>query len=388
MKVLEIRQMLRYGNLGRLIVRTADQLQQRGFAVDVLLLYNRNRARLLGVDALTLPERHPLLADAGERGVRAWQTMDNGPFSLGPLLSIWRTVRRERYDVLHTHDLKSNVFGLLVGRVLGRPVVATAHGYPRAILRNDVYRWLDLWALRLCRHVVCVSAGLRRELAAAGLDERRMTVVYNGVDVAGVEQAAASVQPTLRHDLGLPAGAPIIMAVGRLSREKGHAYLLRAARRVLEQAPDARVVIAGDGPLRDALQSEARRLGLGDRVFFLGFQAGAQALMAQCDILVNPSLGEALGNAVLEAMALGKPVIGAAAGGMPEVIADGETGLIVPPADVDALAAAILRLLANPATAHVMGQRARARVQQMFTIERMTSGLAQVFTACRAGGGG
>jgi len=376
--------MLRYGNLGRLIVSTAACLQARAFAVDVLLLYNRNRAGLLGLDASTLPPVHPLLADARQQAVRAWQTMDNGPLSLGPLLSIWRTASHQRYDVLHTHDLKSNVFGLLVARLKGIPVVATAHGYPRAILRNEVYRRLDLLALRLCRHVVCVSAGLRAELAASGLDERRMTVVHNGIDVAEVERAAGSVEHRLRADLGLAADAPIIMAVGRMSAEKGHVHLLRAARQVLALAPRAHIVIVGDGPLRHDLEAEAHRLGVAEHVSFLGFRVGAAGLMAQSNVLVNPSLGEALGNALLEGMALGKPVIGTSAGGMPEVIVDGECGLIVPPGNPEALAAAILRLLADPDAAQDMGRRARQRVLETFTVERMAEGLATVFLACRS----
>lgn len=387
MRVLEVRQTLRHGNLCRLIIRTAALLARRGFRVDVLVLYNRNRARLLGADPATLPDVHPMIADAEQHGVRAWQTMDDGWLARSPVLSIWRRARSEGCDVLHTHDFKSDALGLLVGKALGIPVVASAHGYPRAIARSDIYRFLDTLVLGRCCHVVCVSDGLRRELAAAGLDERRMTVVHNGIDVDEVQRLAGSVAPTMRAELGIPAQAPCLMAVGRLSQEKGHVYLLRAAQQVMAQRPDVHVVIVGEGPLRHTLEEEARRLAIADRVAFVGFQAAAPAYMVQCDVLINPSLSEALGNVVLEAMALGKPVIGSAVGGIPEIIVDGQTGLLVPPADSGALASALLQLLADPAATQAMGQRAAARVQEAFTIERMADGLAQVFERCTAAAG-
>ena len=385
MRVLELRQMLLHGNLGRLIVRTAAYLRPRGFAVDILLFYNRSRARLLGMDETTLPEIHPLIPDAESQGVTAWQEMDLGPLSVQPLLSLVRVIRHQHYDLLHTHDLKTDALGLLVGRLTGIPVVATAHGYPRAIRRNDVYRHLDLLVLRLCQHVICVSQGLQQELLAAGLDPRRLSVVHNGIAAADVVQKATSGPHTLRHDLGLGAQDVIVMAVGRLSAEKGHTYLLQAAGLVAARCRNLRLVIVGDGPLHAELVGEARELGIRERVFFLGYRADALALIAQCDLLANPSLGEALGNVVLEAMALGKPVIGTRAGGVQELIRDGETGLIVPAADSPALAAAICRLIDDSEEAHSMGERGRARVLSEFTVERMADGLAAVFTACREG---
>ncbi len=385
MRVLELRQMLLYGNLGRLIVRTAAYLRTRGFAVDILLFYNRSRARLLGMDQTALPAIHPLIADAKSKGVTAWQVLDHGPLSLQPLLALVRAIKREHYDLLHTHDLKTDVLGLLVGRLTGIPVVATAHGYPRAVRRNQLYRRIDVLALRLCQHVICVSDGLRQELLASGLDGCRLTVVYNGIDVEDVCRRADAVPHTLRQDLPVQPEDAIIMAVGRLSAEKGHTFLLRAIKLVARQHAHLCLVVVGDGPLRDSLANEVKDLGIADRVFFLGFRADAPALMAQSDMVVNASLNEALGNVLLEAMALGKPVIGADSGGMPELIGHQQTGLIVPAADAAALAAAIVQILDHPQEARRMGQRGSERVRSYFTVERMADGLQAVFTAAAHG---
>jgi glycosyltransferase involved in cell wall biosynthesis len=382
MKILELRQSLRHGNLERLIVSTAALLSARGMETDVLLLNNRSRARLLGEDETTLPDVHPLIVEADRLGVMAWQEIDRSPLSVHLLFTILRLIRQRHYGLLHTHDFKTNVLGILAGRLAGIPVIATAHGYPRAVRRNDVYRRLDLLALRLCQRVICVSESLRQELLSAGLDGRRLTVIHNGIAVAEIARSAAAGPHTLRRDLGMPPDASVIMAVGRLSAEKGHACLLRAFAVAGAERSDLRLVIVGDGPLRAVLECLAAELGIRERVFFLGFRADVPALMAQCDILVNPSLGEALGNVVLEAMALGRPVIGAATGGMPEVICNGETGLIVPVANAEALAGAIQRLLNNPELAIGLGERGRDSVLACFTVERMADGLAAAFVCC------
>jgi glycosyltransferase involved in cell wall biosynthesis len=385
MRVLELRQALVHGNLERLIVRTAAYLRPRGFVVDILLFYSRSRARLWGMDEATLPEIYPLIPDAESQGVTAWQEMVGHLLSPQPLFGLLRAIRRQHYDLLHTHDFRTDVLGLLVGRLAGIPVVATTHGYTRVIRRHALYRRLDLLALRLCQHVICVSHALQQELLAAGLDRRRLSVVYNGIAAAEVVQKAASSPHTLRHDLGLGTRDAIIMVVGRLSAEKGHTYLLHATRLVAAQRANLCLVIVGDGPLRAELVGEAGEMGIQERVVFLGHRADALALIAQCDLLAIPSLGEALGNVVLEAMALGKPVIGTRAGGIQELILDGETGLVVPSADSQALAAAIGRLIDDPEEAHSMGERGRARVLSEFTVERMADGLAAVFASCGEG---
>jgi glycosyltransferase involved in cell wall biosynthesis len=386
MKILELRQSLRHGNLERLIVGTAAELRPRGFEVDILLLYNRNRAHPLDQDESQLPEIHPLIADAKREGVTAWQEIDPSPLSPQLLLAILRQMRRRKYDLLHSHDVKTDVLGLLAGRLAGVPVVATAHGYPSTFRRSGVYRRLDLLALRLCRHIICVSEGFQQELLAAGLEPRRLSVIRNGIAVADMVQKASAGRQTLRHDLGLEPDDVIVMAMGRLSPEKGHIYLLQAARLLVQQGVKVRVVIVGEGPLKEELAGEAKRLGIEKHVFLLGFRADIPALIAQCDLSVLPSLSEPLGNVILEAMALGKPVIGTTAGGIAEMIVNAETGLLVPPADAEALEAAVRQLLDNPQQARSLGERGRERVLSEFTVERMADRLAAVFTAAAQDG--
>jgi glycosyltransferase involved in cell wall biosynthesis len=379
MRILELRQSLRYANLERLIVNTAAYLRQAAIETTILVLYNRTRAHLLGEDSSTLPEPHPLLADAARQDVEAYQVCDNSMLSPQPLSAILRTLRSRHYDLIHTHDFKTDVLGLIAGRLMHVPVIATAHGYPRAIRRNEIYRRLDIVVLRLCRHVVCVSDSIREELCVAGLRPDRLSVVYNGITVAEIRARAEHAAHTLRDDLHLQPDDVIVMTVGRLSSEKGHRYLMQAMPDVLAANPRIRLVVVGDGLLRQNMTRQAAELGIAERVFFLGFRSDVPALMAQCDLLVNPSVGEALGNVILEAMALGKPVIGTTAGGMREVIEHGETGLIVPFADSHALADAIRQLAADPQRLRAMGERGRARVLSDFTVERMAEGLAEVF---------
>lgn len=379
MRVLELRQSLRYGGLERLIVSSGALLQADGLAIDVMVLYNRSRAGLLGEDAASLPAEHPLVQSAGEYGLRAWQALDGHILSPRPLAAIMQALSKQRYDLIHSHDFKSDVLGLLAGRLSGVPVIATAHGYPRAVRRNDVYRRLDLLALRLFPHVVCVSHSLRQELLAGGLRPERLTVIHNGISVPDMDRKAARGRDALRAELGLAVDDLLVLAVGRLSAEKGHAWLLDALALAVRRQPRLRLAIVGDGPLRRDLLMQAQRLGISHRVRLLGYRADVPRLLAAGDIVANPSLSEAFGNAILEAMALSRPVIAARAGGQQEIVADSETGLLVAPGEVAALADALALLAERPDIARRMGEQARLRALSHFTVERVAEQLAGLY---------
>src|SRR5262249_31568372 len=186
----------------------------------------------------------------------------------------------------------------------------------------------------------------------------------------------AAVQPAPHL---FPAGTRIIGTVGHLAGHKGHRYLLEAAALLVREEPQLGVVIAGDGALRAELETQAAALGLTAHVRFTGFRRDILALMQGFDIFVFSSYLEGLGTAILDAMALGKPVAASRAGGIPEAVQDGVTGLLVPPRDPQALADAVRSLLRHPAQAHTFGAAGRRRVEQYFTVERMACQTVQVY---------
>ncbi len=182
-----------------------------------------------------------------------------------------------------------------------------------------------------------------------------------------------------RRDLGLPTDGPLVGCVARLVPVKGVHYLLEALPAVQAAVPQATGVFVGDGPLRTELERRAAVLGLGGRVAFLGLRRDVEEIMKLCDVVVLPSLNEGMGRVAVEALATGRPVIGSRVSGIQNVIVDGETGLLVPPADREALARAIVRCLTNPALSLAMGERAQKSVEA-YDIEPMITKIDRLYT--------
>ena len=206
------------------------------------------------------------------------------------------------------------------------------------------------------------------------LPSEQLSVVHNAVDLNAFGSSSAA-NPTIRAMMAGSPERPVVLTTARLADQKGHRYLLEAAVHV----PQARFVFAGDGPERNALEALAQRLGISDRVVFLGFQPDVSTLLASCDLFVLPSLYEGLPLSLLEAMAAGKPVIATAVGGAGEIIVHEETGLLVPPADPPALAQAVRRLLADPALAATMASAGRTLVHREFSVDAMVQSVTAIY---------
>jgi len=196
-------------------------------------------------------------------------------------------------------------------------------------------------------------------------------VIHNGIDTVPLSDTRR--EPKLREALGISPEAPIIGTLGNLYTVKGHVYLIRAAKIVLERRPDTHVMILGRGDLKDSLIAEAKSLEIQDRVHLLGYRDDAHRWLETMDVFTLPSLSEGLPLSLLEAMAAGIPSVVTAVGGMPEVVCDGQTGLIVPPADPNALAGKILFLLENPPDAAKMGATGCSHVRKRFSLTRMVA---------------
>ncbi|MEK6575905.1 MAG: glycosyltransferase family 4 protein, partial [Chloroflexota bacterium] len=208
-----------------------------------------------------------------------------------------------------------------------------------------------------------------------GVPGSKIVRIHYGLDPATVTMRARP--GALRSELGIGRDVPLIGAVGRLTEQKGLRYLIEALARVRRLAPDARLVIAGDGPLRGMLEAQAAPLG--EAVRFLGWRNDVPSVMADLDVLCVPSLWEGFGLVTLEAMALSKPIVASRVSALSEIVVHGETGLLAPPADSAALADAITPLLTDPARARAMGERGRARLEKEFTVQRMARQHAVVY---------
>jgi glycosyltransferase involved in cell wall biosynthesis len=288
----------------------------------------------------------------------------------GGLRSIPRLVRRLREwrpDIVHFHDSASHGAAALAAHLAdGVPVVAT---------RRTVFPLKSGLIARakygLCDRVICISEAVRRQCVAAGLAEAKLAVIPDFVDCRHFDLALVSANPT--------GARPTILTMGRLTPEKGHRVLLRAMAEVVRRVPESRLVICGEGEERAALEAQCGMLGLAETVEFAGFVADPRAALAQADVVAMPSLSEGLGVAVLEAMAMARPVVATDAGGLPESVVDGETGRVVPRGDVGALAEAILSMLDDPTEAQAMGAAGRERAQELFDRPRIVDRILHLY---------
>jgi glycosyltransferase involved in cell wall biosynthesis len=283
-------------------------------------------------------------------------------------------------DVVHAHDpmaVALTAMALQMGSGLPRaPLVVASRRVDFHLKRHAFSKWKY-------RHVdvfIAASELIAAVLRDDGIPADRIEVVRDGVNVRAIERHALV---DAHAAFWLPAGAPLVGNVAALAPHKGQRHLVAAAARVIREVPDARVLIIGEGELRDALARQIKDLGLERHVFLTGFRTDVLGLIKSFDVFVMSSITEGLGSAILEAMALGRPVLATRAGGIPEAVDDGVTGLLVPPHDEAALAAGIVKLLRDPALRNRFGAAGRARVERDFSVDRLVQGTARVYEARR-----
>jgi glycosyltransferase involved in cell wall biosynthesis len=277
---------------------------------------------------------------------------------------IWRLrqlIRRHSYDIVHLHTKRAHALSMWLPRRQPAPkyVVTRRMDYPEV---NN--RYTRLLYNRCVDGVVVISRPIVQLLINAGVDARRIRLIHSGVDVTRF---------TSRICHGRSVRPPVIGCVAGLEERKGHRFLLEALALLKAQGVRVRCVLAGEGSERPALEKMTARLRLERDVEFPGFIADTPAFLADIDVFVLPSLYEGLGVAALEAMAAGKPVVASEVGGLAELIEDGTTGLLTPPRNVQALSAAIARLIDDPSLARSLGQRASEHVREHFAVEQMAA---------------
>jgi glycosyltransferase involved in cell wall biosynthesis len=302
----------------------------------------RDAARRSGVRFL--PLRHV------RRAINPWRD------AVG-LLELVRLLRRERPDILHASSSKAGVLGRLAAAAARVPIrIFTVHGWAftaHSGAAARLYRYADRLVRPLTTVTVCVAEHERATgLAARTCSEARTIVIPNAIDAQAV--------PRTRRSRGLPQ----LVAVGRLKAPKDFVTLVRAVAELPEEPCE--LLIVGEGPDRPALEAEIERLGLDGRVRLLGERGDVPELLAGAEAFVLSSASEGMPISVLEAMAAGLPVVASRVGGVPELVADGETGLLVPPGRPESLAEALGRLIADPELRHRLGDAGRIRVRERF----------------------
>ena len=342
----------------------------------------QNQVLLTVLGLRALGHRAMLIAHAaGELRQRAKEGLELIPLApkmemdLSAAWRLSRLIKQLRPDVLHAHDphaVAMAALALSMSTQLHKPPLVASRRVDFHLTDNAFSRWkyrqVDLF--------ICVSEAIRRMLIGDGVPASRVVTVNEGIDIGHVEAAPKA---DLHSELWLPHNSPIVGNVAALVPHKGQRHLIEAAALVVKKVPDARFVIAGEGELRPSLERQIKEHHLEKHVFLAGFRPDILSVHKAFDIFVMSSVTEGLGTSLLDAMACGKPVVATTAGGMPEVVIDGRTGLLVPPRDHAAMADAIVRLLQDPVARAEMAAAGEARVRAKFSVERMVDDTLNVY---------
>jgi len=289
---------------------------------------------------------------------------------------LWRWLRNNKPQIVHTHLFTADTWGRLVARLAGVPLVfSTVHSVNS--WQGRVHRLVDrTLALFTTRLIACTAQVAEKLHNQDGIDARRIVTLANGVDL----QRFADVTPVdIERELGASGSGPWLAVLGRLEPVKGQAYLLECLALLRDQGIEFRCVLIGDGPERESLVEKVARLQLADRVYLAGFRDEVPAWLAAIDVLVMPSRWEGLPMALLEAMALGKPVVAHAVGGVPDVVRDGQEGLLVPPHHPQQMMQALARLLGDAALRAQMGANALSRVRSHYSAEALARAYEKLY---------
>jgi len=342
----------------------------------------QNQVLLTVLGMRALGHRAMLVAHAaGELRQRAKEGLDLVPLTPTTemdLAAAWRLSRLIKQlgpDIVHAHDphgVAMAALALSMSTQLAKPPLVAARRVDFHLKGNALSRW----KYRQVDCFICASDAIRAMLVADGVPAVRAVTVHEGIDLGRVEAAPVA---DLHAELWLPHHAPLVGNVAALVPHKGQRHLIEAAAVVIQKVPDARFVIAGEGELRPQLERLIKERHLEKHVFLAGFRPDILSVHKAFDIFVMSSITEGLGTSLLDAMACGKPIVATTAGGMPEVVADGRTGILVPPRDHETMAAAIVKLLTEETARAEMGAAGLARVRTLFSAERMVQDTLAVY---------
>lgn len=300
------------------------------------------------------------------------------PRYLHMLAELRRRLRETECDLLVCHGYKADILGLIAARSTRTPVVSVSRGWTGHTRKVRLNEALDRRFLRFMDAVVCVSEGQAVKVRRAGVSSKLTRVIHNAID-PGRFAISKCGSAGRAGEFFSAAIDTLVVGIGRLSPEKGFDDFIAAAEMVIREAPQVGFLLIGDGPLREELQRAIDERGLASRIVLTGFRDDVDRILSTADILAQSSHTEGLPNVILEAAAAQLPVVATAVGGTPEVVADGETGYLVPARDPRAMAERLLALVRSPELRSRMGSAGRAQVAAHFSFDRQGEDYVRLF---------
>ncbi|RMH68398.1 MAG: glycosyltransferase family 1 protein [Gemmatimonadetes bacterium] len=313
---------------------------------------------------LTCPSHSELHQRACTAGITVEPVAMGGEWDLWAVKNITQIIRRQQPDIIHCHTSHAQTLGLLAAQITGVPVRIAARRVDFHIRKHLLNRWKYGNGFSA---IIAISEGIRQVLIQDGIPPERVVTIHSGIDLRRIQTVHKSNQ--VRQEFGLNPNQLLVGIVAALAPHKDHQNFLRAAAHVKAELPQTRFLIIGDGELRDELEALTHTLDLHQHVIFTGFRSDVLELTATLDLFVLSSYLEGMGTSILDAMALGKPIVATQVGGIPEIVLHGKNGLLVPPRNPLALAKAIITILSNPHLREQMSHFSRDQVQN-FTVEK------------------
>ena len=292
---------------------------------------------------------------------------------LGCLSSIIALIRlfpylvRIRPTIVHSFLFRANILARIAGYLTGIPIIISSVRVMGG--EKKYFHYVEMITSFMVDHYVTVSESVKRYIIdKSKISAEKISVIYNGVNIKSQDN---SYEQNPKMPFKIEDKDRILMTVGRLHKQKGHCYLIQAVSKVRKEFPNVKLLVTGEGEEENNLKKLVKTLDLMNEVIFAGLSSDIERILPMAELFILPSLWEGLPNALLEAMAAGKPVVATKVGGIPEIVVHGETGVLIPPRDTDALAIAIIDLLQNRLKAKDMGEAARIRAGKRFSIYKM-----------------
>ena len=358
--------------------------------IDILQRLNREHFECSILTGITIDRKYNMIGFARNKHIRV-STMPSLVRNVHPLkdiislIKLFLFLKKEKYDVIHCHTSKGGFIGRLAAKLAGSKIIIYSphgdifEGY-FCKLATDFFILLEKFAARFTDKIINLTKREIERFLEYGIGTRQqLKHIYNGIDIQYYEHAISS-NLRKRDEFGLSKDDFICATVGRLVPVKGHTYLIKAIHKVVKVIPEARFLFVGDGEIKSKLSEEIRSLDLQENIFLLGSRNDIATILSCIDIFLLPSLNEGFGMALIEAMAEKKPVIATNVGGIPEVVIDGETGILVPPKDPEAFSSAIIKLYKNPELSRRMGLAGYNRAKRLFDITTTVHNLERLYS--------
>ena len=299
------------------------------------------------------------------------------PFS--NIVEVYRLLKREKFDLIHTHGYRADVIGVILCKLTGLPIISTCHGFISNDRNLKIYNTLDRFSLRFFNKIITVSDSIKNDLIKNGINESKIIVIQNAVEEKIEDEIFFYNRKEKRQLLNIKEDEFVLGYIGRLSEEKGIRYLIESSSILNDLNIPIKVLIIGQGPQQKELEDLAREEGIESKIILTGFQNEIETWFPSIDIFVLPSLTEGTPMALLEAMAYGIPVVASAVGGIPKIINSGKNGILVSPSEPEEIARAVSSICLKKDLYNRLSKMAKQTIKSKFNINEWANRIESVY---------